>query len=65
MFHSEGAFSGFAVDDLDAAHRFYADTLGLRVEVLEGSGFLRLHLASGGSSSCTASRTTSRRRSRC
>jgi catechol 2,3-dioxygenase-like lactoylglutathione lyase family enzyme len=48
MFRTDGAFSGFAVDDLEAAHRFYADTLGLRVEVLEGSGFLTLHLGSGG-----------------
>ncbi len=48
MFHTDGAFSGFAVDDLDAARRFYGDTLGLEVEVLEGSGFLALHLPSGG-----------------
>ena len=48
MFRADGAFPGFAVDDLEAAHRFYADTLGLRVEVLEGSGFLTLHLGSGG-----------------
>ncbi|KTR96141.1 glyoxalase [Microbacterium testaceum] len=49
MFDSRGAFSGFAVDDLDAAHRFYADTLGLTVEVLADSGFLSLRLGSGGS----------------
>ncbi|MFN3949235.1 VOC family protein [Microbacterium sp.] len=48
MFHPDGAYSGFAVDDLEAAHRFYADTLGLRVEVLAGSGFLTLHPRSGG-----------------
>ncbi|WP_295781851.1 VOC family protein [uncultured Microbacterium sp.] len=48
MFHTDGAFSGFAVDDLDAARRFYGDTLGLEVEVLDDSGFLALHLASGG-----------------
>jgi len=48
VFRADGAFPGFAVDDLEAAHRFYADTLGLRVEVLEGSGFLTLHLGSGG-----------------
>lgn len=48
MFRADGAFPGFAVDDLEAAHRFYADTLGLRVEVLERSGFLTLHLGSGG-----------------
>ncbi|MCW2165987.1 hypothetical protein B0I12_003156 [Microbacterium hydrothermale] len=48
MFPTDGAFSGFAVDDLDAARRFYGDTLGLEVEVLHDSGFLALHLASGG-----------------
>ena len=48
MFHPDGAYSGLAVDDLEAAHHFYAETLGLRVEVLEGSGFLTLHLGSGG-----------------
>jgi len=48
MFRSDGAFSGFAVDDLEAARSFYADTLGLRVETLE-NGFLTLHLTSGGS----------------
>lgn len=47
MFTSEGAFSGMAVDDLDAARAFYADTLGLEVEVLDG-GLLALRLASGG-----------------
>jgi catechol 2,3-dioxygenase-like lactoylglutathione lyase family enzyme len=47
MFTPDGAFSGFAVDDLDAARAFYADTLGLDVHVLE-NGFLELHLASGG-----------------
>lgn len=48
MFTTDRAFSGFSVDDLDAAHRFYADTLGLDVEVLEGTGFLQLTLGSGG-----------------
>lgn len=49
MFDPAGAFSGFAVDDLDAARRFYADTLGLTVEVFEDTGFLSLQLGSGGS----------------
>jgi len=31
MFANTKAFSGFAVDDLEAARRFYADTLGLGV----------------------------------
>jgi len=48
MFTADGAFSGFSVDDLDAARAFYADTLGIEVEVLEANGFLVLHLASGG-----------------
>jgi catechol 2,3-dioxygenase-like lactoylglutathione lyase family enzyme len=48
MFHNDGAFSGFAVDDLDAAKTFYADTLGLKVDTLE-NGFLMLRLGSGGS----------------
>lgn len=46
MLANSKAFSGFAVDDLDAARRFYADTLGLDVEVLdEENGLLNLHLA--------------------
>ena len=43
MFKDTRAFSGFAVDDLDAARTFYADTLGL--EVSEARGLLTLHLA--------------------
>lgn len=39
------AFSGFAVDDIDAARRFYGDTLGL--EVFEEHGMLTLRLAGG------------------
>jgi catechol 2,3-dioxygenase-like lactoylglutathione lyase family enzyme len=43
------AFSGFSVDDLDKAHRFYEDVLGLRVSVVDGDrgSMLRLHLGSG------------------
>jgi catechol 2,3-dioxygenase-like lactoylglutathione lyase family enzyme len=42
------AFSGFAVDDLDAAKRFYGETLGLDVSVLdEENGLLSLNLAGG------------------
>ena len=43
MFKDTRAFSGFAVDDLNAARGFYADTLGL--EVSEDEGLLTLHLA--------------------
>jgi catechol 2,3-dioxygenase-like lactoylglutathione lyase family enzyme len=46
MLTDSAAFSGFAVPDLEAARRFYADTLGLRVEVDEG-GMLILHLGGG------------------
>ena len=45
MFGSTKAFSGFAVDDIDAARRFYGDTLGLRVS--EQNGLLTLHIAGG------------------
>jgi catechol 2,3-dioxygenase-like lactoylglutathione lyase family enzyme len=42
------AFSGFAVNDLDAARSFYVDTLGLRVtDVPEMGGLMRLKLGSG------------------
>jgi predicted enzyme related to lactoylglutathione lyase len=38
------AFSGFSVDDPDAAKRFYGETLGLRTEDLDG-GMFTLKLA--------------------
>ncbi|GAA1646205.1 VOC family protein [Catellatospora bangladeshensis] len=41
------AFSGFSVDDTEAARRFYGETLGLEVTDL-GGGMLRLELAGGG-----------------
>jgi catechol 2,3-dioxygenase-like lactoylglutathione lyase family enzyme len=42
------AFSGFAVPDVQAARQFYADTLGLRVEVDDAmGGMLTLHLGGG------------------
>jgi catechol 2,3-dioxygenase-like lactoylglutathione lyase family enzyme len=43
------AFSGFSVDDPEKARRFYEDTLGLRVSVVEGArgSMLRLNLGSG------------------
>ncbi|MFF1508757.1 VOC family protein [Streptomyces sp. NPDC058326] len=43
MFGETSAFSGFSVDDLDAARRFYGETLGLRVEE-EGEGDMRMLL---------------------
>ena len=46
MFTSSGAFSGFSVDDIEAARRFYGETLGMRVSIND-MGFLNLHLESG------------------
>jgi predicted enzyme related to lactoylglutathione lyase len=46
MFTDTPAFSSFAVDDLDAARKFYGETLGLRIE--DGpEGVLALQLAGG------------------
>jgi catechol 2,3-dioxygenase-like lactoylglutathione lyase family enzyme len=42
------AFSGFSVNDLDAARRFYEDTLGLRTSDVEMDGLCRLELGGGG-----------------
>ncbi|MFD3548691.1 VOC family protein [Streptomyces sp. NPDC058655] len=46
MFQESKAFSGFSVDDIGAAERFYGGTLGLRVT--EENGMLFLHLGGGG-----------------
>ncbi|MFF0445303.1 VOC family protein [Streptomyces sp. NPDC004609] len=43
MLGTAKAFSGFAVDDIAAAKKFYGQTLGLRVS--EENGMLTLHLA--------------------
>jgi len=43
MFANTRAFSGFAVDDIEAAKKFYGETLGLRTS--EQYGLLTLHLA--------------------
>ena len=43
MFASTKAFSGFSVDDLQAAQAFYGETLGLRTS--EQYGLMTLHLA--------------------
>ena len=46
MFESTKAYSGFAVDDLEKAHAFYSETLGVRASVLdEENGLLSLDLA--------------------
>jgi catechol 2,3-dioxygenase-like lactoylglutathione lyase family enzyme len=45
MLANSKAFSGFAVDDLDKARAFYAETLGLKVEPTEGAPLMTLQLA--------------------
>ena len=45
MFTHTEAFSGFAVPDVDAARRFYGETLGVETSV--ESGILVLHIAGG------------------
>ena len=48
MLTDSPAFSGFSVDDLDKARRFYEETLGLNVsDMPEMGGLLRLHLGGG------------------
>lgn len=47
MFESTRAFSGFSVDDTEAARRFYGETLGIRVSDGEMEGLLTLHIAGG------------------
>ena len=45
MFENTKAFSGFAVDDVAKAKRFYGETLGLKVS--EDNGLLTLLIAGG------------------
>jgi catechol 2,3-dioxygenase-like lactoylglutathione lyase family enzyme len=45
MFADTKAFSGFAVEDIESARAFYAETLG--IETSEENGLLTLHLAGG------------------
>ena len=46
MLANSKAYSGFAVDDLRQAQRFYGEILGLNVELLdEEHGLLTMHLA--------------------
>ncbi len=47
MFQGSHAFSSFAVSDIDAARRFYSDTLGLEVTDSTEMGILELHLTDG------------------
>lgn len=50
MFKDSHAFNGYSVDDLDAAEKFYGDTLGLAVRrMTEGEmDVVMLQLATGG-----------------
>ncbi|MGX1885474.1 VOC family protein [Streptomyces sp. NPDC055287] len=43
MFGTTKAFSGFSVDDIEAAKAFYGETLGIKVS--EENGLLTLHIA--------------------
>jgi catechol 2,3-dioxygenase-like lactoylglutathione lyase family enzyme len=45
MFKDTKAFSGFSVNNLQKAHAFYGQTLGL--DVSESHGLLTLHIAGG------------------
>ena len=45
MFENTKAFSGFAVNDIEAAKKFYGEVLGLKTS--EQYGLLTLHLADG------------------
>lgn len=47
-FQTAHAFSGFSVDDIDAARSFYGDTLGMDVTT-NPMGFLDISLPDGGS----------------
>ena len=47
MFKDTKAFSGFSVDEVEPAKRFYGETLGL--DVSENPGGLTIEIAGGGS----------------
>lgn len=47
MFAPIAAFSGFSVDNLDKAKKFYSEVLGLKVTEEKGMG-LQIHLPQGG-----------------
>jgi catechol 2,3-dioxygenase-like lactoylglutathione lyase family enzyme len=47
MLRASNAFSGFSVNDIPKAKKFYGDVLGLKVS--EDHDILTLHLANGGS----------------
>ena len=45
MLANAKAFSGFAVDDLEKARKFYGETLGLKTSMQNEGNLLSLHLA--------------------
>src|SRR5262245_51997103 len=47
MFQAQDAFSSFAVPDIDAARRFYGQTLGLEVTDSAEAGLIELHVGGG------------------
>ena len=47
MLADSPAFSGFSVNDLDAARRFYEETLGLRTSDAGMDGLMQLHVGGG------------------
>jgi predicted enzyme related to lactoylglutathione lyase len=48
MLSESKAFSGFAVNDIEQAERFYGETLGVRTELVDqANGLLMLHLGGG------------------
>ncbi len=47
MLTDSPAYSGFSVQDLEQARRFYVETLGLRVSDEEMGGIMRLQLGGG------------------
>jgi predicted enzyme related to lactoylglutathione lyase len=47
MFRTNDAFSSFAVPDIEAARRFYGETLGLTVSDSQEAGLLELHVGGG------------------
>ena len=47
MLTGSAAFSSFAVPDIEAARRFYGETLGLDVRDSSESGLLEIHVGGG------------------
>ena len=47
MLTQEKAFSSFAVDDIEAARKFYGETLGIEVEEVPPHGLLGLKVGEG------------------